>query len=89
MDGKNETAGEASGAETSGATDSASSKPTASGTNVRLLELLVCPLTKSSLVYDKERQELVSRAARLAYPIRDGVPLMTVEAARNLDDETR
>lgn len=53
----------------------------------RLLELLVCPLTKTPLEYDAARQELVSRAARLAYPIREGVPLMTVEAARHLDDE--
>ena len=53
----------------------------------RLLELLVCPLTKTALEYDRERNELVSRAARLAFPIRDGVPLMTVEAARHLDDE--
>ena len=44
----------------------------------RLLELLVCPLTKTSLHYDAARQELVSRAARLAFPIKDGVPLMTV-----------
>lgn len=51
----------------------------------RLLEILVCPLTKTTLEYDRERQELISRAARLAFPIRDGVPLMTVEAARKLD----
>jgi uncharacterized protein YbaR (Trm112 family) len=54
----------------------------------RLLELLVCPLTKTSLDYDPVRHELISRAARLAFPIKDGVPLMTVEAARHLDDET-
>jgi hypothetical protein len=53
----------------------------------RLLELLVCPLTKTSLVYVPERQELVSRVARLAFPIRDGVPLMSVEAARQLADD--
>lgn len=53
----------------------------------KLLELLVCPLTKTSLDYDPARQELISRAARLAFPIRDGVPLMTVEAARHLDEE--
>ena len=51
----------------------------------RLLELLVCPVTKTQLVYDAERQELVSKAARLAFPIRDGVPLMTVDSARELD----
>lgn len=54
----------------------------------RLLELLVCPITKTTLEYDKARNELISRAARLAFPIRDGVALMTVEAARRLDDET-
>jgi uncharacterized protein YbaR (Trm112 family) len=51
----------------------------------KLLEILVCPLTKSTLSYDAARQELVSRAAGLAYPIRDGVPLMTIESARRLD----
>lgn len=53
----------------------------------RLLELLVCPLTKSALVYDEARQELISRKAGLAYPIRNGVPLMTAEAGRPLTDE--
>jgi uncharacterized protein YbaR (Trm112 family) len=53
----------------------------------RLLEILVCPLTKTSLVYDEARQELISRAARLAYPIRDGIPIMRVDEARELDDE--
>jgi uncharacterized protein YbaR (Trm112 family) len=53
----------------------------------RLLELLVCPLTKTRLEYDEARQELVSRAAGLAYPIRQGVPLMTADAARRLDEE--
>ena len=52
----------------------------------KLLELLVCPLTKSTLEYDSERQELVSRQARLAYPIRDGIPIMLPEEARQLDD---
>jgi uncharacterized protein len=51
----------------------------------RLLELLVCPLTKTSLVYDAAAQELISRAAGLAFPIKDGVPLMTVETARKLE----
>jgi uncharacterized protein YbaR (Trm112 family) len=51
----------------------------------RLLELLVCPLTKSTLVYDEARQELVSRQARLAFPIRHGVPCMVVSEARHLD----
>jgi hypothetical protein len=52
----------------------------------KLLELLVCPLTKSTLDYDAERQELVSRQARLAYPIRDGIPIMLPDEARRLDD---
>ena len=53
----------------------------------RLLEILVCPRTKTALVYDEARQELISRAASLAYPIRDGVPIMLEEEARQLDDE--
>jgi len=53
----------------------------------RLLEILVCPRTKTSLYYDAARQELISRAARLAYPIRDGIPVMLEEEARELDDE--
>jgi uncharacterized protein YbaR (Trm112 family) len=53
----------------------------------KLLEILVCPLTKTSLAYDAERQELISRAAHLAYPIRDGIPIMLPEEARKLDDE--
>ena len=54
----------------------------------KLLELLVCPLTKGPLRYDAERQELVSEEARLAYPIRDGIPIMLVDEARSLDGET-
>jgi uncharacterized protein YbaR (Trm112 family) len=53
----------------------------------RLLEILVCPRTKTSLVYDAARQELVSRAARLAYPIREGIPIMLEDEARALDDD--
>jgi uncharacterized protein len=53
----------------------------------KLLEILVCPLTKTVLQYDAERQELISRAARLAYPIRDGIPIMLPEEARPLDEE--
>ncbi|MSO74738.1 MAG: Trm112 family protein [Alphaproteobacteria bacterium] len=52
----------------------------------RLLEILVCPLTKETLRYDAARQELISDKARLAYPIRDGIPIMLVEEARALDD---
>lgn len=51
----------------------------------RLLEILVCPLTRGPLEYDREKAELVSRSARLAYPIRDGVPIMLPEEARKLD----
>jgi len=57
----------------------------ASSVDPKLLEILVCPLTKSSLEYDRDRQELVSRAAKLAYPIRDGIPIMLPEEARRLD----
>jgi hypothetical protein len=52
----------------------------------RLLEILVCPLTKTPLRYDRERQELISDSARLAYPIRDGVPIMLPDEARKIDD---
>jgi uncharacterized protein YbaR (Trm112 family) len=51
----------------------------------KLLEILVCPLTKGSLEYDAEKQELISRAAKLAYPIRDGIPIMLPEEARRID----
>ena len=57
----------------------------ASTVDPKLLEILVCPLTKSRLEYDVEKQELVSRAAKLAYPIRDGIPIMLPEEARKLD----
>ncbi len=56
-------------------------------TDPKLLELLVCPVTKMRLSYDAERQELVSRTAGLAYPIRDGIPIMLAEEARALDDD--
>ena len=52
----------------------------------KLLEVLVCPVTRGPLTYDRERGELVSEGARLAYPIRDGVPIMLPEEARALDD---
>lgn len=51
----------------------------------KLLEILVCPLTKGPLEFDATRQELISRAAKLAYPIRDGIPIMLPEEARPLD----
>ena len=52
----------------------------------RLLEMLVCPLTKTPLRFDKERQELISEAAKLAFPIRDGIPIMLVDEARPLEE---
>lgn len=57
-----------------------------SGVDPRLLEILVCPLTKTTLSYDRERNELVSLAAHLAYPIRDGIPIMLPEEARRIDE---
>ncbi|GAB3474751.1 Trm112 family protein [Polaromonas eurypsychrophila] len=55
--------------------------------DTKLLELLVCPVTKGPLDYNREKQELVSRSARLAYPIRDGLPVMLENQARVLTDE--
>jgi hypothetical protein len=52
----------------------------------RLLEILVCPVTRGTLEYDRTRNELISRSARLAYPIRDGAPVMLPEDARTLDE---
>ena len=52
----------------------------------KLLEILVCPVTKTTLEYDRDNQELISRAARLAYPIRDGIPILLEEEARRLED---
>jgi len=52
----------------------------------KLLEILVCPLTKGQLIYDRERQELISKKAGLAYPIRDGIPVMLADEARTLDE---
>jgi uncharacterized protein YbaR (Trm112 family) len=57
--------------------------------DVRLLELLVCPLTKGPLTFDAEHCELVSRAAKLAYPIRDGIPVMLPSEARQIGDDIR
>ncbi|MEZ5584556.1 MAG: Trm112 family protein [Candidatus Competibacteraceae bacterium] len=53
----------------------------------KLLDILVCPVTKAPLTYDKERQELVCKASRLAYPIRDGIPVMLESEARRLEDD--
>ncbi|MBN8955557.1 MAG: Trm112 family protein [Rhizobiales bacterium] len=62
-----------------------SSERPAQGVDPKLLEILVCPLTKGALEYDAEKQELISRSAKLAYPIRDGIPIMLVEEARRLE----
>jgi uncharacterized protein YbaR (Trm112 family) len=58
-------------------------------TDPKLLEILICPVTRTTLQYDRDRQELVSRAAGLAYPIRDGIPIMLPGEARALDDAER
>lgn len=55
--------------------------------DAKLLEILVCPVTKGPLIYDRARQELISRSARLAYPIKDGIPVMLEEEARKLTPE--
>jgi len=53
--------------------------------DTKLLDILVCPVTKGPLVHDKEKQELISKSARLAYPIRDGIPVMLEDEARRLE----
>jgi hypothetical protein len=65
--------------------DTSSPERPAHGIDPKLLEILVCPLTKGPLEYDAEHQELISRKARLAYPIRDGIPIMLPEEARRLE----
>jgi uncharacterized protein YbaR (Trm112 family) len=55
--------------------------------DTKLLELLVCPVTKGHLEYDRDKHELISRSARLAYPVRDGIPVMLENEARTLTDE--
>ena len=55
--------------------------------DTKLLKLLVCPVTKGHLDYDREKQELISRSARLAYPIRDGIPVLLENESRTLSDE--
>jgi uncharacterized protein YbaR (Trm112 family) len=57
----------------------------ANSVDPKLLEILVCPVTKGPLEYDATRQELISRQAKLAYPIRDGIPIMLADEARRLD----
>ena len=61
-------------------------RPSQHGVDPKLLEILVCPLTKGPLIYDAGAQELISKQAGLAYPIRDGIPIMLVDEARPLDD---
>ncbi len=53
----------------------------------KLLDILVCPVTKGPLIYDKEKQELISKSARLAYPIRDDIPVMLEDEARTVNEE--
>ncbi|HEU4660304.1 MAG TPA: Trm112 family protein [Pseudolabrys sp.] len=65
-------------------TNPTSDRP-AGSVDPKLLEILVCPLTKTTLEYDPEKQELISRQAKLAYPIRDGIPIMLPEEARKLE----
>jgi len=55
--------------------------------DTKLLELLVCPVTKGPLDFDRDKQELISRSARLAYPVRDGIPILLEEEARTLSDD--
>jgi uncharacterized protein len=66
--------------------DAAPERPAAGPPDRRMLEFLVCPVTRGRLTYDAERQELVSKGAGLAYPIHDGVPVMLVDSARQLED---
>ena len=66
-------------------TDPTPERP-AGSVDPKLLEILVCPLTKGPLEYDREKQELVSPQAKLAYPIRDGIPIMLVDEARQIED---
>jgi uncharacterized protein YbaR (Trm112 family) len=73
--------------ERGGPTPEATSTTPVERVDRRLLELLVCPRTKASLIYDEPAQELISRAAGLAYPIREGIPVMLEEEARTLSDE--
>ena len=58
-------------------------------TDAKLLEILVCPQTRGPLSYDREKQELVSRQAGLAFPVRDGIPIMLIGEARELNDDEK
>lgn len=55
----------------------------------KLLEIIVCPITKGPLIYDKDAQELISKSARLAYPVRDGIPILLEDEARKLDPDEK
>ena len=68
-------------------TDATPNRQKSSDVDPRLLDVLVCPLTRSALHYDRARQELISQQARKAFPVRDGVPIMLVEEARDLGDD--
>ena len=68
-------------------TDATSNRQKSDDVDPRLLDVLVCPLTRSALHYDRARQELISQQARKAFPVRDGVPIMLVEEARDLGDD--
>jgi uncharacterized protein YbaR (Trm112 family) len=61
--------------------------PPSNTVDPKLLEILVCPLTKGALIYDAKARELISKEAGLAYPIRDGIPIMLVDEARRLDED--
>ena len=63
--------------------------PPQKGVDPKLLEILVCPVTKGALDYDEAAQELISKEAGLAYPIRDGIPVMLADEARRLDDDAK
>src|SRR5689334_13840724 len=78
-----------SGPPQSGPPQSGKSSKEGMDVDPKLLEILVCPLTKGSLRYDRAAQELVSEEAGLAYPIRDGIPIMLVDEARRLRDDER
>lgn len=69
-----------------GAAAPSDNSPEPSSIDPRLLEILVCPLSKTTLEYDRTRQELISRTMRLAYPIRDGIPIMVPDEARVIED---
>jgi hypothetical protein len=69
------------------ATDTPPSDNDASDIDSRLLDVLVCPLTRSALHYDRTRQELISQQARKAFPVRSGVPIMLIEEARDLGED--